>query len=211
METETIAATDPGAVERAVSLLVKGEVVAIPTDTVYGLAVVASDARAVARVFAIKERPPERPLPIFPVSIERAGEVAELGQAGRALARAFWPGGLTIVCLKAPSFESEALLGKATVGVRIPASDFVIALLRRVGQPLAVTSANRSGAASSATAGQVVARLKGFVPLVIDGGPGGGVDSTIVDVTEPVARITRAGSVGKLAIESVIGPVEMGP
>ena len=203
-ETVVLAAEDPRALECAVALLEDGQVVAIPTDTVYGLAAIAENDDAVSRIFALKDRPPDRPLPIFPVDCGQAGDVADLGAGGRALASTFWPGALTIVARRAAGFRSAALLGYETVGLRLPADDFVLALLRRVGRPLAVTSANRSGAGSVTTAAEVVDRLAGLVPLVVDGGAGSGADSTIIDITAQPARLLRAGDVPLDAVRAVL-------
>ncbi len=204
MRTERCAAADPACIDRAVRLLEAGELVALPTDTVYGLAALAEDDGAIGRVFAVKERPPDRPLPIFVDSVDTALAIVDLTDDGERLARAFWPGALTIVANRRPRFTSRALLGGETVGVRIPAHGPVLDVLRRLGRPLAVTSANRSGAGSLATAGEVEAALAGLIPLIVDGGRTIGVESTIVDITTFEPKILRDGAIPRVKIAEVL-------
>ncbi len=207
MNTELIAASDPASLDRVAALLDAGEVVGIPTDTVYGLAALAEHEPAVRRCFAVKERPPDRPLPIFPASVNDAGAVVELGPSGAALAARFWPGALTIVAPLAAGFSSAATLGLPTAGVRLPAHTWVLALLARMGRPLAVTSANRSGAGSVSTAAEVLSELDGLVPLVVDSGRAGGLESTIVDITSHDAGFLRLGAIPQEEVERCLASV----
>lgn len=207
MRTEAVAAREASSLEHAAALIEAGEVVAIPTDTVYGLAVLAESEPAVARCFAVKDRPPDRPLPIFPASISAIGAVVELGPRGTRLAQCFWPGALTIVAPIARGFSSAATLGLPTAGVRLPSNEWVLALLARIGRPLAVTSANRSGAGSVSTAAEVRAGLDGRIPLIVDGGPAGGLESTIVDITKDQPAILRQGAISYVEVERCLDSV----
>ena len=205
VETEICAAESPGCIERAVDALRAGQLVILPTDTVYGVAADAGNFEAVRAIYAVKGRPADKPLQIFTASVKDAERVADLGTSGHQLAEAFLPGGLAIVARKAGGFESEALLGGDTVAIRIPASQATLALLRALGQPLAVTSANRSGAASPRTAQEAAEGLAGMVPLVLDGGPGAGIESTIVDISKEPPLLLRPGLIPVERIEQVLG------
>ena len=174
---------DPTSVEAARSSLLGGEAIVVPTDTVYGLATLPS---AMEALYALKGRPDSVPIAVLVDSLDQAASVAEMsGVAGR-LARAFWPGPLTIV--------RPRLDGAGTVAVRCPDHVFLHLLARDVG-PLAVTSANRHGEPTPTEAGAAAASLTGDVALVIDGGPCGGVASTVVDATGPDLVILRAGPI----------------
>ncbi len=188
------------AIEAALHVLAAGGVVAIPTDTVYGLAVLPGDREAVAALFALKERPVDVALPVLVGDLEQVAEVAVVPSGPVAgLARRRWPGPLTIVLERAPGFDAD--LGgppdrTTTVGVRWPDHPFVAGLCRRAG-PLAVTSANRHGAPPCTSAAQVAAAFApGPAPdLVVDGGACDGVPSTVVDCTGPEPRCLREGAV----------------
>lgn len=205
MQTQICAGDDAECLARASDSLLRGEIVALPTDTVYGLAAVATNKGAVQRVFDVKGRPPERPLPVFVASVELAAGVAVLGVLGQRLAAAFWPGGLTIVAERAEGFVSAALLGGSTVGVRIPDCAPALSVLRRCGVPLAVTSANRSGSKSLTTAAEVARSLDGLIPLIVDGGRLPGMESTVIDITTRPAQILRPGVIPRTALEAVLG------
>jgi L-threonylcarbamoyladenylate synthase len=181
--TQFVPIEDPNAVELARSALRAGEAIVVPTDTVYGLAALPS---ALDRLYALKGRPASLPIAVLVESLDQAASVAAMtGVAGR-LARAFWPGPLTIV---RPRLE-----GSGTVAVRCPDHVFVHLLARDVG-PLAVTSANRHGELTPPTATAAAASLAGDVALVVDGGPCGGVASTVVDATGPDLTILRVGPI----------------
>ena len=194
------AATLGVALETALGVLAAGGVVAIPTDTVYGLAVLPGREEAVAALFALKERPVDVALPVLVGDLEQVAEVAVVPSGPvTGLARRWWPGPLTIVLERAPGFDADlgGLRDRAsTVGVRWPDHPFVAGLCRRAG-PLAVTSANRHGAPPCTSAAQVAAAFApGPAPdLVVDGGACDGVPSTVVDCTGPEPRCLREGAV----------------
>lgn len=211
-QTEVLLPT-PEALDRAARLLLEGQVVGIPTETVYGLAGHAFDPRALARIFEAKARPAFDPLivhlPAFPfpgVWNEKAMEKGGRAVVNR-LAEAFWPGPLTLVLPRDPGVPDLATSGLPTVGVRVPAHPVARALLDRVGVPLAAPSANRFGRISPTAAADVAAELGGLIPLVLDGGSCPvGVESTILQV-EPSGRLhlLRPGGIPLEAIEAAVG------
>jgi L-threonylcarbamoyladenylate synthase len=205
MQTLLRSVDEPGWLADAVEFLRRHQPIVIPTDTVYGLAALAADHIAVERIFTVKERPPDRPLPVFPASLERTEEVVELGDRGRRLVETFWPGALTVVARRRMTFNSRGLLGQNTVGVRLPDSAPVLELLAAAGEPLAVTSANRSGAGSVATAPEAVAALDGLVPLVIDGGVLAGQESSVIDITRGLAVLLRDGAIDADRLSRALG------
>jgi L-threonylcarbamoyladenylate synthase len=187
----------PAAIEQAARLILAGGVVALPTDTLYGLAADPRRADAVARVADIKERPAERALPLIAADLDQvAACIGALPPMARALALAFWPGPLTLV-LDAPStLAPEVSGGTGRVGVRVPAHDVARALCRACGSPLTATSANVSGAPASAFPDEVERTIGARIDLLLDAGPTpGGAASTIVDVTGSEPRLIRAGAV----------------
>ena len=188
---------DEAVLDEAARCLRDGGLVAFPTDTLYGLGAVASQERAVERLFEAKERPRDRPLPIFVASAANVDSVAaEVPPAARRLMEAFWPGALTLVLRRHPRFHSLALAGGHTVAVRVPAHPVALELLRRAGEPLTGTSANLSGGPAPRTADEVRRQLGGRVDLIVDGGPcPGGVESTVVDCTVDPPRVLREGAV----------------
>ncbi|MDB5369423.1 MAG: threonylcarbamoyl-AMP synthase [Roseomonas sp.] len=203
----------PADLPRAAALLRAGELVAFPTETVYGLGANARDARAVAAVFAAKGRPSFNPL-ISHFS-EAGAAFAEVAADGRAreLATLFWPGPLTLVLPRRPDSRIDLLTGAGlpTLAVRVPAHPLARELLRLAGVPVAAPSANRSGQVSPTTAAHVLAGLEGRVAAVLDGGPClVGVESTVLDLSGPVATLLRPGGVSREALEAVVGPVAVG-
>lgn len=193
-------------VARAADVLLEGGIVAVPTETVYGLAGMACDSQAVAAIYAAKGRPSDNPLIVHVLGVEDAQALAVFDDRARALASAFWPGPLTLVLpLKAGAGLAEAVTGgRETVALRAPAHALVRALIGAVG-PLAAPSANRSGHVSPTRAEHVTASLGSDV-LVLDGGAcAAGLESTIVQ-TEPL-RLLRPGAVTAEAIEAVVGPL----
>jgi tRNA threonylcarbamoyl adenosine modification protein (Sua5/YciO/YrdC/YwlC family) len=200
-------AADPRAVEVAVRALSGGLVVAVPTDTVYGLAADPSLPEAVARLFVLKHRPAEVPLPLLVGSSGQVAEVArDLDPFARRLAERFWPGPLTLVLPRRDGFDID--LGgppsaRRTIGVRVPDDPFMLTLCARLG-PLAVTSANRHGSAPATTARQVAANFRdgdgdgdgGDGPvLIIDGGVRDGTPSTVVECLGSACRGLREGAI----------------
>jgi L-threonylcarbamoyladenylate synthase len=192
--------SDPGGVAAAIEALGAGQVVGVPTDTVYGLAVDPSVPGAVDRLFALKGRPREVPLPVLVASDDQVDAVAgSLGMAARHLADRYWPGALTLVVPRAPGFTVD--LGgppaaRMTVGVRWPDHPSIDQLCRAIG-PLAVTSANRHGAPPATTAAEVLAELSdaGHPVVVLDGGRCAGAPSTVVECRGPATRCLREGAV----------------
>lgn len=183
--------------EEAARRLQDGGLVAFPTDTLYGLAAAASRDGAVVRLFEVKERPRDRPLPILLPSVADVHGVAtNVSSSACRLMEAFWPGGLTLVLPRHPRFRSIALAGGDTVAVRVPDHAVALELLRRVGEPLTGTSANVSGRPGPRTAQEVRRQLGGRVDLVVDGGPcPAGVESTVVDCTIDPPQVLREGAV----------------
>ncbi len=180
-----------------------GQVLGLPTDTVYGLAALPACDAALDRLYALKERPREKAIALLvasPADLEKLA--ANPPPAARALADRFWPGGLTLVL-------QSAVDPTTTIGLRMPDHVVVLRLLTALGSPLATTSANRSSGTSPRNADDVLAQLPAGYPLLIDAGPcPGGVDSTVVDLTRTPPRILRSGAVSRAAIEAITGPAE---
>ncbi len=183
----------------AIEALRRGEVVALPTDTVYGVAVLATVAGAADKVFAAKDRPRDVTLPVLVANIDQALSIAdEVSQVERKLMQTFWPGALTIVLRRAPSFTADLGDETETIGVRCPASEVVRELAAIVG-PLAVTSANLHKQPPCQTVSQVVDTFTGRIAVVVDGGDCTGQPSTVARVAnsngEPQLQILRQGSI----------------
>lgn len=201
---------DPAGIAEAARLMRAGRPVAFPTETVYGLGADATDERAVAAVFAAKRRPRFNPLIVHLPEAEAALALGRADRRAHALARAFWPGPLTLVLPAAPDCPVGLLAraGLDTVAVRVPGHPLARALLAAVGRPVAAPSANPSGRVSPTTADHVLADLGGMIAAVLDGGPCPvGVESTVVDLSRSTARLLRPGGVPREAIEAVIGPL----
>ena len=197
METRTLPFSEDTIAEAA-RLVLAGEPVAVPTETVYGLAADATNARAVARIYEAKGRPSFNPLIVHVKNIDEARRIAELGPRVGALAEAHWPGPLTIV---APLRHDSAIAplvtaGLPTIGIRVPAHRAIQALLRAVGRPLAAPSANASGTISPTRADHVLRSLGGGIKLIVDDGPSpGGIESTIVAEAGGQLRLLRRGPI----------------
>ncbi len=213
MDTELLPTHTPElferAVRRAAAWLRAGELVAVPTETVYGLAAVATDSRAVERIFTVKGRPSGNPLIVHVAGPELARAcVAEWPPAAEALARAFWPGPLTLVLRRAEMIPPVVTGGGPTVGIRWPAHPFPQALIRECAAPLAAPSANLSNRVSPTRPEHVLKDLRGRIAAVVDGGPCPvGVESTVVDLTGHPPRILRPGMIHTPALAAVIGEV----
>jgi len=193
------------AIEKAVSVLRSGGVIALPTDTLYALAAAARDAEAVRRVFAIKGREGAKPLPLFVSDLAMAERVAVFSPTAHRLAERFWPGPLTIALPRQPVFESEALAGGDTVAVRVPDYEFVRRLVRDLGWPVTGTSANRAGARAPVSSAEAAFQLGEMVDLIIDGGRlKGGAESTVVDITVTPPAVLREGAVRRADVETVL-------
>ena len=203
-------ASASGALREAAAALADGAVVAVPTDTVYGLAVDPAQPEAIERLFALKGRPADVPLPILVAGREQVALVAdELEMAARALAGRYWPGPLTLVVPRRPGFTVD-LGGRSTshqtVGVRWPDHPVVVGLCELLG-PLAVTSANLHGAPPATTADEVISTfaLSDLPAVVIDGGMCDGLPSTVVECRGPASRCLREGA---LPWSELHGPYE---
>jgi L-threonylcarbamoyladenylate synthase len=207
IETHTLSALAPGALDRAVALLQAGEVIAFPTDTVYGAGAHGLRPDAVERLYRVKGRPDRVPIPLLlpdRAALERV--CVDIPVEAIRLVERFWPGGLSLVLRRAALVPDVVTSGRDTVAVRMPDQPLVWALCRRLGAPLAATSANRHGWPSPVTASEVATDLEGRIPLILDGGPcPGGVASTIVDLTVSPPRILRPGPVSAEALVEVLG------
>ena len=195
------------AIKRAAQLLRGGEVVGLPTETVYGLAANAFDESAVARIFEIKGRPAHNPIIVHIASLEMARScVADWPELAEKLARAFWPGPLTMVLPRSERIPSIVAAGGETVGIRWPSHPLAQALIRECGFPLAAPSANLSNQLSPTAAEHVVKSLGDRVPMIIDGGPCQvGIESTVLDLTVLPPRVLRPGIIHDEALASVTG------
>jgi L-threonylcarbamoyladenylate synthase len=197
METRVLPFTENGIAEAA-RLILAGEPVAVPTETVYGLAADATNAKAVARIYEAKGRPSFNPLIVHVPDLSAARRIGELDEAALALAREHWPGPLTLVVpLRSDAgIASLVTAGLQTVGLRVPDHPAMQALLRACGRPLAAPSANASGSISPTRAEHVLRSLDGRIPLIVDGGPTQrGIESTIVAATGGRMRLLRRGPI----------------
>ena len=201
------------AIEEAAHLLRAGEVVAFPTETVYGLGANAFDAAACAKIYEAKGRPSDNPLILHIAHRAMLDEVAlDVPEMAEHLLAAFAPGPLTLVLRRRAAVPDRITGGLATVGVRMPENDAALALIRAAGFPLAAPSANTSGRPSPTTAEAVLDDLAGRIPLILDGGPCRfGVESTIVDVTGEAAVILRPGAITREMLEEVVADVRLDP
>lgn len=193
-------------IDQAAARLRAGELVAFPTETVYGLGANALDAEAVARIYAAKGRPAWNPVIAHVPDVAAARALSrDWPESAERLAQAFWPGPLTLVVPKAAQVPAEATAGLDAVGVRVPAHPVALALLRAAGVPVAAPSANRFTQVSPTTAAHVVQSLGDRVPLVLDGGPATvGIESTVVDCTGDTVVILRPGMLGRESLEAAL-------
>jgi L-threonylcarbamoyladenylate synthase len=197
------------AIALAASLLRAGEVVAFPTETVYGLGADATSEEAVQRIFIAKERPLSDPLIVHVAEASHLVGVAhDIPAIAWLLAERFWPGPLTLVLPRGPRIPALVAAGGATVGVRVPAHPVAQALLRAAALPVAAPSANRFMHTSPTTAAHVLADLNGRIACVLDGGPTTvGVESTVVDLTTSPPRLLRPGGVTLEALRTLLPDV----
>lgn len=205
--TTRLLEADAAGIAEAARILAAGGLVALPTETVYGLACDATEPRAVADLYAAKGRPSFNPLIAHVPDLEAARRVGVLTSAAEALAARFWPGPLTLVV---PALEGAtcdlARAGLASVAIRVPAHPAAQAVLKAAGRPIAAPSANRSGHVSPTTAAHVLADLNGRIDLILDAGPCTvGVESTILDCTGAVPVLLRPGGLPREAIEAALG------
>lgn len=196
-------------INRAAALLRAGRLVAFPTETVYGLGANALDPDAVARIYAVKHRPPTSPLIVHVGSTEMIDPLAaEWPEAAKRLTRLFWPGPLTLVVKKRTLVPEIVTAGLATVALRMPAHPTALALIKAAAVPLAAPSANRFTELSPTTADHVRRSLGNDVDYILDGGPClVGIESTVLSLAELQPVLLRPGGISRQALESVIGPI----
>jgi len=202
----------PEAIAEAGRLLRDGQLVAFPTETVYGLGADATDDRAVAAVFAAKNRPRFNPLIVHVSSLEAAGTIVDFNEHATALMRAFWPGPLTLVLPRLPASGLSLLVsaGLDSVAVRAPDHPVARELLEAAGRPVAAPSANSSGRISPTTAAHVAESLGERVTMILDGGPCRvGLESTVVDLCGDTPALLRPGGLPAEAIEAIIGSLAL--
>ena len=196
--------------KKAAALLAAGEIVAIPTETVYGLAADARDPEAVARIFRAKGRPQDNPLIVHIAAMEQlAPLVRRIPPMAYQLAERFWPGPLTMVMEKSDRIPAVTSAGLDTVGIRMPSHPMAREIIRLSGCPLAAPSANTSGKPSPTTARDTLDDMRGKIPAVVDGGPCAvGVESTVVDMTGDYPKILRPGAITEEMIAQAVGGAE---
>lgn len=213
-DVSTAGTWGPG-IDEAVNVVSRGGLVVLPTDTVYGIGADAFTASAVAALLAAKGRGRQMPPPVLIPDVQTLdGLAVDVPAAARALAEAFWPGGLTLILRAQPSLAWDLGETAGTVALRMPDHPAALALLRRTG-PLAVSSANRTGGPAAVTAQDARAQLGDAVSVYLDGGPSaGGVASTIVDATGAELRVVRLGAVSLEQLREVAavrGPDDQEP
>jgi len=204
---------DASDIAAAVAALHRGELIGLPTETVYGLAGDARNPSAIRGIFATKGRPADHPLIVHVADATQIAQWArEIPDSAMQLARAFWPGPMTLILKKAASVNALVTGGQDSIGLRIPRHPLALAVLREFGGGLAAPSANRFGHVSPTTAQHVRDEFGDTVPIVLDGGACAiGIESTIIDLGHGTPRILRPGQIGKAAIVAVIGEVAEGP
>jgi L-threonylcarbamoyladenylate synthase len=205
MRSRIISQDNKNAVQETLNVIRSGGVVAVPTDTVYGIACSVNNGDAIQSLYQIKIRESIKAIPVLIADFNQIDQVAKnLNDNAVKLAQSFWPGALTIIVEKNELLPANLTINP-TVGIRIPDHDWLRAIMRKVG-PLAATSANISGEASPSTAKQVLEQLNGRIELVIDGGEcKGGISSTVVDCSHYEINILREGGITPEEIRSVIG------
>ena len=206
-------AVDHQKMEEAAQLIRSGELVAFPTETVYGLGADALNPQASKKIYAAKGRPSDNPLIVHIAKFEDLEEIAkEVPQEAKKLADAFWPGPLTMIVNKNEKVPYETTGGMDTVAIRMPDHPAALELIRQSGCLIAAPSANTSGRPSPTLAEHVAEDLGGRIPLILDGGEVGiGIESTIIDLTEKIPMILRPGYITKEMLEAVIGTVQTDP
>ncbi len=198
---------NPDVVLQTVRLLDAGGIVAYPTDTLYGLGVSGINCDAVDRLFALKQRRSDKPVPLIVESARSAGRYAtHINDAACKLMEAFWPGPLSLVLAASESIPDQTHGATGTVALRVPAAPFARAVAHELGAPLTATSANVAGCPPSVTAREVQKLFQDRIDLIIDGGPAANeIPSTIVDVTGERAILLRKGAISCTALEDVLG------
>jgi len=206
----TLRAADAASIEDAAQILRDGGLVAFPTETVYGLGADATNDRAVAAIFAAKERPRFNPLIVHVRDLAQAETLAEFTDSARALAAAFWPGALTLALPRRKDSPLSLLVsaGLDTVALRVPSHPLAMRLIAETGRPLAAPSANASGRVSPTTAAHVAEELGDKVELILDGGATSlGIESTVIGYDNGRPVLLRPGAAPREAIEKIAGPL----
>jgi L-threonylcarbamoyladenylate synthase len=209
--TARIVPDDDAGRAAAVEVLRQGGIVALPTDTVYGIAVSLATPGGVERLFHVKQRPPDKAVMLLLDDVGQAADAGRMTPGATALAAACWPGGLTVVVPQKPDVRWPAVLtgGAVTIGLRVPDHDAPRALARGVG-PLPTTSANVSGLPEATDAAGIIAQLGDAIDLVLDGGAAhGGQASTIVDCTGERPTILRVGAVSRDEVAAILSAAGM--
>lgn len=217
METRVVVITDPKnqtcEIQEAAQLIRKGEVVAFPTETVYGLGANALDAGAVKKIFEAKGRPGDNPLIVHIYDISQWKSLVDsIPEKAGILAETFWPGPLTIILKKSKLIPEEVTAGLDTVGVRMPSHPTAAQLIFQSGVPIAAPSANRSGRPSPTTAQHVLEDMDGRIHMILDGGECDvGVESTVLSLVGATPVILRPGGITAEMLRGVIGQVDIHP
>jgi L-threonylcarbamoyladenylate synthase len=201
-----VSASNPEALAEATRFLVRGQAIAFPTDTVYGIGVPAFDPQAVARLYTIKERPLSKPIPILIGRVEDLNQIARsIPEVAWELAQEFWPGGLTLILPGSPQLPDILTADDDTVAIRLPDHPVPVEIIRALGSPLAATSANLSGHLNPTRAQEVAAQLGNRIPLIIDGGScPAGIPSSLVDLSRKPARLLRSGAIPVSRLKSIL-------
>ena len=209
--TEILPASNPDSIRQAKRLLSKGQLVAIPTETVYGLAANAFSEEAVAGIFAVKGRPSNNPLIVHVSSVKMARDcISAWPEEANILAEKFWPGPLSMVLPKSEKISNIVTAGGPTVAVRSPSNPIMKEILEQCGFPLAAPSANLSNRVSPTKAEYVAAQLNGRIPLILDGGACQiGIESTVLDLTSSTPTILRLGLINLAQLQKVLGEVRL--
>ena len=209
MNTQLLPATE-ASLALAARLFKEGQLVAFPTETVYGLGAHALDAEAVRCIFAAKGRPADNPLIVHIHDRSQLDSICEVNGTALRLMDAFWPGPLTIILPRKTAVPDVVTAGLDTVAVRMPSHPVAMALLKACGLPIAAPSANRSGKPSPTSAQHVFTDMEGRIPLIIDGGESDvGLESTVISLAGEKPCILRPGGVTKAMLEAVIGEVSL--
>lgn len=211
METLCLPAGEDS-IRQAASLLRAGQVVAFPTETVYGLGADALNDTAVRAIFAAKERPADNPLIVHVAKRSQLKDLCRVTETAETLMDAFWPGPLTLLLMKTEKVPDVTTAGLPSVAVRCPSHPVANALLRACGIPIAAPSANRSGRPSPTTAQDVYEDMRGRIPFILDGGSCDvGVESTVLDLTGDVPCVLRPGAVTAEDVASIVGTCDVAP
>ncbi len=206
IKTRLLPADNVNALKIVAEEIKQGKLAAFPTDTVYGVGCRAFDAAAVERLYEVKQRRHDKPIPILVAGPDQLDLLArEVTPLARRLIERFWPGALTLILKRRPELPDVICAGGDTIAVRMPGHVLTLALIQEVGEPLATTSANRSGMQSPLDAEHVSLYLSGRIDLILDGGPcPGGIDSTVVDATGETAIVLRETAISAKAIREAL-------